>query len=137
MLSVASARHHRINFASSFVVLRSNNLKRSMRPTLPPMNEQNDDDDNSGDENDVKVTKSCLDQKKDNLLDNPFFDPFAPSNDKNWFANLVRNDYESAEALYAGVVVILGVVISQQLLRIVKHGGGIYYVFHHGNGELF
>lgn len=101
------------------------------------MNEQNNDDDNSGDEDDVKETKSSLDQKIGNLLDKPFFDPYAPSNDKNWFANLVRNDYESAEALYAGVIVILGVVISQQLLRIVKHGGGIYSVFHHVNGELF
>ena len=50
----------------------------------------------------------------------------------------LRNDYESAEALYAGVIVILGVVISQQFLRIVKHGGGdINSVFHHGNGQLF
>ena len=141
VFSVASARYHRINFPSSFVVLRSNSLRRSIRVTanaamannnLPPPNKQdNDDEGHNNDEN-------GLDQKIENLLDKPFFDPYAPSNDNNWFANLVRNDYESAEALYAGVIVILGVVISQQFLRIVKHGGGdINSVFHHGNGQLF
>jgi hypothetical protein len=115
-----------------------------MRPTtnfamannLPPPNKQ--DNDNDGHDNDDDVENMTnLDQKIDNLLDKPFFDPYAPSNDNNWFANLVRNDYESAEALYAGVIVILGVVISQQLLRIVKYGGGdINSIFHNGNGHL-
>ena len=144
--SVASARyHHRLNFPSSFVAARGNSFRNSMRPTtnfamannLPPPNKQ--DNDNDGHDNDDDVENMTnLDQKIDNLLDKPFFDPYAPSNDNNWFANLVRNDYESAEALYAGVIVILGVVISQQLLRIVKHGGGdINSIFHYGNGQLF
>ena len=89
VFSVASARYHRINFPSSFVVLRSNSLRRSIRVTanaamannnLPPPNKQdNDDEGHNNDEN-------GLDQKIENLLDKPFFDPYAPSNDNNWFA---------------------------------------------------
>jgi hypothetical protein len=91
VFSVASARYHRINFPSSFVVLRSNSLRRSIRVTanaamannnLPPPNKQdNDDEGHNNDEN-------GLDQKIENLLDKPLFDPYAPSNDNNWFANL-------------------------------------------------
>jgi hypothetical protein len=105
----------------------------------PPTNHKRDDDNDEYNDDDYDDVENMtnLDQKIDNLLDKPFFDPYAPSNDNNWFANLVRNDYESAEALYAGVIVILGVVISQQLLRIVKYGGGdINSIFHNGNGHL-
>lgn len=77
-----------------------------------------------------------VEQKIDILLDTPFFDPYAPSNDDNWFANLVKNDYNSAEALYAGAVVIFGVIVSQELLRMVKCGG-LYASFNPGDGKLF
>ncbi|KAL3797605.1 hypothetical protein ACHAW5_003324 [Stephanodiscus triporus] len=95
---------------------------------IDPNNEK-DGGDNDTDEN-------SFDQKIENLLDKPFFDPYAPSNDDNWFANLVRNDYDSAEALYAGAVVIFGVIVSQELLKIVKYGGE-NATFNPGDGRLF
>mmetsp|Transcript_27032 Transcript_27032/g.58168 ORF Transcript_27032/g.58168 Transcript_27032/m.58168 type:complete len:175 (-) Transcript_27032:379-903(-) len=86
--------------------------------TDPNNNNGNETNDKDNDNN-----NESMDEKIDSFLDTPFFDPNAPSNDNNWFANLVKDDYESAEALYAGVVVIFGVIVSQDLLRIVKYGG--------------
>ena len=77
--------------------------------TIPAMasDPNNDDDENNN---------------LDAFLDKQLFDPNAPSNDDNWFANLVRNDYDSAEALYVGAIGLFGVILSQELLRIVKYG---------------
>ena len=78
-----------------------------------------------------------LDEKLDDFLDAPLFDPDAPSNDNNWFANLVKNDYESAEALYAGAIIIFGVVVSQELLRLVKYGDAYVPFSSASGGQLF
>jgi hypothetical protein len=94
------------------------------------------DPNNTGDGGNDDADDNGVDQKICTLLDTPFFDPYAPSNDDNWFANMVKNDYDSAEALYAGAVVILGVIVSQELLRMVKYGGG-YASFNPGDGKLF
>jgi len=94
------------------------------------------DSKNTEDGGEDDADDNSFDQKIDNLLDSPFFDPYAPSNDDNWFANLVKNDYESAEALYAGAVVMFGVIVSQELLKIVKYGGG-YVTFSPSDGKLF
>lgn len=80
--------------------------------------------------------ETSMDEAMNNLLDKPFFDPDDPSNESNWFANLVKNDYDSAEAIYVGAIVIFGVIVSQELLRIVKYGGG-YVPFSSGGGKLF
>ena len=83
-------------------------------------------------EDDGNDKDKSLGEKINSFLDTPFFDPDSPSNDNNWFANLIRNDYESAESLYVGVIVIFGVILSQELLSIVKHGGASS-----GGGKLF
>lgn len=70
------------------------------------------------------------------LLDQTLFDPNSPSNTNNWFANIVKNDYDTAEALYAGLVITLGVIVSQEALRIVKYGD-VYVPFHGTGGRLF
>ncbi|KAL3805336.1 hypothetical protein HJC23_009043 [Cyclotella cryptica] len=70
------------------------------------------------------------------LLDQPLFDPDSPSNTNNWFANLVKNDYDTAEALYAGIIITLGVIASQEALRMVKYGAA-YVPFHGTGGRLF
>ena len=93
-----------------------------------PNNSQNNNIDKEDNNN------NSLDEKINSFLDKPFFDPDDPSNDNNWFANLVKNDYDSAEGLYVGAIVIFGVIVSQELLRIVKYGGG--YV-DSGGGKLF
>lgn len=73
--------------------------------------------------------ESIIDEKaaSRSVLDKVIFDPDEPSNENNWFANLVKNDYYTAEALYAGVIVIIGVIVAQDMLRIVKDGGGEYH----------
>ena len=80
-----------------------------------PNNGGNRDDDNEGE---------SVNDKIDAFLDKPRFDPNDPKNDDNWFANLVKNDYDFAEALYVGLIGVFGIILAQELLRIVKYGGG-------------
>lgn len=89
----------------------------------PISGDQSDDTDNIG-------------EKLDSFLDKPFFDPENSNNNENWFANLVKNDYDAAEALYVGAFLTIMVIVSQELLRIVKYGD-MYVPFGGGGGKLF
>ena len=54
----------------------------------------------------------------DELLDTPLLDPFSPSSNR-WmakFKQLVREDYLTAETLYAGAVLQLGVFVGMQMV---------------------
>lgn len=87
----------------------------------------NGDGERDGDD-DLKKTKTLED-----LLDTPFFDPdkiLDESNDENvdfspktWFANLVKNDYVTAEALFVAIYFAVLVVLAQELLRWNLNGG--------------
>lgn len=74
----------------------------------------------------------------DGFLDTPFFDPNKVKDDSpiRWFADMVENDYETAEALYVGVVFFVLVVVSQELLRMQLYGEQ-YVPFHKSAGSLF
>lgn len=104
---------------------------------------------NSNDPN--EKDNKTMDEKIDKILDTPFFDPDEIlDNDANnggngrsdnpltWFANLVKNDYETAEALYAGVFFGVMVILGQELLRMYMYGDG-YIPFQGGKlpGSLF
>jgi len=65
---------------------------------------------------------STIEEKIDNFLDSPVFDPDDESNEENWFANLVKNDYATAEALYAGGFFAFMVLVSQELFRMWLYG---------------
>ena len=83
-------------------------------------------DPNNGDEDRDETDTNPIvenDSTRYSFLEQAIFDPEDPSNENNWFANLVKNDYYTAEALYAGVIVIIGVIVAQDMLRIVKYGG--------------
>ena len=131
MISCCGARHFAL-FVGRFPTVaqysqhihRKTTTNKSYRMASNPSDDDDDDNDTS------------LEEKIDTFLDKPFFDPNSPSNDDNWFANLVKNDYDSAEALYVGVVVIFGVIVSQELLRIVKYGDGLGATGV-GGGKLF
>ena len=89
-------------------------------PALPP-----DDDRSGGDEDDDGGRRDAAkadDNAEASWLDRPFFDPDAEENDDNWFARLVRSDYASAEALYAGGFLGLMVVVSQEAVRLFVYG---------------
>ena len=94
----------------------------------------------------------------DAFLDTPFFDPdqilddkYKGSQDRSssderslsnpllvWFANLVKNDYQTAEALYTAAFISIMVVFAQELLRMVKYGDA-YHPFQNisSSGSLF
>lgn len=78
----------------------------------------------------------------DEFLDKPFFDPEDyDENDDSFlgrFASLVRNDYETAEFLYVGVVFIFLVILTQEVLRMQLYGDGyIPFSSGGGSGKLF
>jgi hypothetical protein len=58
------------------------------------------------------------------FLDRQFFDPSTVKEGSplKWFANLVENDYETAEALFASFIIALLVVFTQELLRFQING---------------
>lgn len=67
------------------------------------------------DNNDNKSFQERLDK----FLDTPFFDP---NDESSWFASWVKNDYETAEFLYVGIIFVLLTVFSQELLRMAVYG---------------
>ena len=89
----------------------------------------NDDDNNKFLDRDDRADELDI----ETLLDTPIFDP---EKSNGWFADLVRNDYNTAEALYAGLIIAAGVIASQEALRFVMYGSG-YVPFHGGGGKLF
>ncbi len=96
----------------------------------------NSDDDKNNQQKNVNENES-VESQINTFLDTPLFDPDSEANEDNWFANLVKNDYDAAEALYVGIIGVVGVVISQEMLRIVKYGADNYVPFGHGGGNLF
>lgn len=79
-----------------------------------------------------------IENRINKFLEEKIFDPNSESNQDNWFANLVKNDYDSAEALYVGALMIVGVIVSQELLRLVKYGDSyIPLGGYGGGGNLF
>lgn len=92
----------------------------------------------NGDSNNSSGSKSL-----DELLDQSFFDPDKVTEDDpaplRWFADLVKNDYATAETLFAGLVFVVLVVVSQELLRVQMFGLDGYVPFQAGvkPGQLF
>ena len=104
--------------------------------------------------------KLTMQERIDGFLDTPFFDPDrildqeekqmvvkdSEDNSSNasqsnnplvWFAQLVRNDYETAEALYAAGFISILVILTQELLRMVIYGDAYIPFTKIGNGSLF
>mmetsp|Transcript_15607 Transcript_15607/g.25649 ORF Transcript_15607/g.25649 Transcript_15607/m.25649 type:complete len:159 (-) Transcript_15607:144-620(-) len=108
---------------------------RGIFGNIPFMSNNNGDDNNNLQKN--QNENESVEGQINKFLDTPLFDPDSESNQENWFANLVKNDYDSAEALYVGIVGIVGVIVSQEMLRIVKYGADNYVPFGHGGGNLF
>ena len=75
------------------------------------------------------------DSGMDNFLDRQVFDPDA--DDANPFSQLVKSDYEMAEFLYSGAVIIGGTILAQEALRMVKYGDAYVPFTAGGGGSLF
>lgn len=71
----------------------------------------------------------------DSFLERKVFDPDA--DDANPFSQLVKSDYEMAEFLYSGVVIIGGTILAQEALRMVKYGDAYVPFTAGGGGSLF
>ena len=102
--------------------------------------------------NDNDPEPKSFQDKLDSFLDKPLFDPDKmladqtdevqenPKSSTNplvWFANLVKNDYETAEALYAAGIISFMVVLAQELLRMAKYGDAYEPFSSFSNGSLF
>lgn len=85
-------------------------------------------------------------QRVDDFLDKPFFDPDdeaakeveeGEGGIKSWFANLVINDYATAEALYAGLFFSVLLLATQEALRYYMYGVDYIPFTRGGGGRLF
>lgn len=85
-------------------------------------------------------------QRVDDFLDKPFFDPDdeaakeveeGEGGIKSWFANLVLNDYATAEALYAGLFFSILLLATQEALRYYMYGADYVPFTRGGGGKLF
>jgi hypothetical protein len=57
-----------------------------------------------------------------------------------WFATLVKKDYALAETIYVGVIGMILIILTQEVLRMQLYGddyGGFFANNHHGSGRLF
>ena len=81
------------------------------------------------------------DDEHDNVdfLDRPFFDPANVQDGSifKWFADMVEQDYETAEALFASATIAVLVLVSQELLRFYVHGDHYVPFKAGGGGSLF
>ena len=78
----------------------------------------------------------------ENFLDKPFFNPDEYDDDDTSllgrFANLVKSDYEMAETLYVGILFVVLLVVTQELLRMQLYGDAyIPFVKGGASGKLF
>lgn len=54
-----------------------------------------------------------------------------------WFAKLVKDDYQTAEAFYAAGFISILVIFTQEMLRMVKYGDAYVPFTKIGSGSLF
>ena len=126
------------------------------------MQSKNEDDynNNSSEENENETNPKngksnalSINDQINVFLDTPFFDPDEImeveeyNEDKNqkkannpillWFAQLVKNDYQTAETFYAAGFISVLVIFTQELLRIVRYGDDYIPFTKIRNGSLF
>jgi hypothetical protein len=111
------------------------------------------DDDDSSDLNPQQsnpLTTSSSAERDDEFdidafLDTPFFDPQQILDDETSncmlrrLASFIQNDYETAEIIMAGIMFVVLIVASQEMLRIQYYGWDNYVPFTKGinPGRLF
>ena len=89
------------------------------------------------DENKDSDQDKNIAERIDEFLDRPFINLEDDENESNWFANLIKNDYDLAEALFTSGFLTAMVILSQELLRMQMYGDN-YIPFHSGGGgKLF
>jgi len=158
-----SYRHGKYYNDVSFLIPRKTKDIIVLHNFKPRSNDQNDNDDIDNDDNDHKQNQMKLIEKIDDFLDTQFFHPdeIISNNDeylynkrknveskesnsvnenKNpvlWFARLVKDDYQTAEAFYAAVFISILVILTQELLRMVKYGDAYVPFTKIGSGSLF
>lgn len=123
-------------FQSNLCFLRRAHRRSKSTPRLHLQSDPDDETDSAQVQDNNKLQAKDDTTREldiDAILDTPIFDP---DKSDDWFSNLVKNDYNTAEALYAGVIIAMGVVASQEALRAVKYGSS-YVPFHGSGGQLF
>ncbi|KAL7576751.1 hypothetical protein ACA910_005666 [Epithemia clementina (nom. ined.)] len=106
--------------AASFKTQQQSNAKQQPPPASPqppPPTQRS-----------TTTTDRNQDEADDDWMDRPFFRPEEHlDNDQappllQWFAKLVEQDYDTAEALFASLFIAILVIVTQELLRIQMFG---------------
>lgn len=86
-----------------------------------------------------KEPEVSMEDKMNDFLDKEFFNPkdVPEGSPLRWFADLVENDYATAEALYASFFIAGMVLITQELVRMQLYGDQYIPFQKVGSGTLF
>jgi hypothetical protein len=99
--------------------------ERFQKDIIPDTTTTNSDNDKQQNTKDDMRSMSFQDQV-DDFLDRSFFDPeeFDDSDDSllGKFARLVKADYELAETLYVGIIFVVLIIVTQEVLRMQLYG---------------
>lgn len=151
---VHSSCHQRARIAKHAVLWKSNgngvkddsacdSTKDTNDPSVAPSQQQQQQQrleavtDNNN--NNKKEDEVGFEEKMNGMLDRQFFNPENVPEDSplRWFADLVQNDYATAEALYASFFIAGMVLIGQELVRMQFYGDQYVPFQKLGNGVLF
>lgn len=137
-----------LGLAESFV----DNGARPKRPASlcwrrqAPDGKENDDEESKeqipsslSDQSRSERDNATFEERIDKFLDTEFFNPQDVKNGSplKWFADLVKNDYATAEALYASFFIAGMVLMSQELVRMQIYGDKYVPFQRLGDGSLF
>ena len=109
--------------------------------------DESDSQDNMDNENPSSPMKQSVtntkdvtfEEKVDKFLDTEFFNPkdVKEGSPLKWFANLVENDYATAEALYTSFFIAFMVLVTQELVRMQVYGENFVPFQKLRDGSLF
>lgn len=110
---------------------KHNDIKGSAKST---QHDENEDDEETRQQSKSPTDNEAKDLNE--LLDTQFFDPSQVTDDSplKGFANLVEEDYPTAEALFASFFITVMVILTQEVLRMQLYGEQYVPFTKGGNG---
>ena len=135
-----------LGLAESFI----GTLTQRRRPAWLLLRQANEDKPDSEDSSNKEIPSPLeqsisgtddmtFEEKMGKFLDREFFNPkdVKEGSPLKWFADLVENDYATAEALYTSFFIAVMVLITQELVRMQVYGDKYVPFQKLGDGSLF
>uniref|UniRef100_A0A7S3L595 Uncharacterized protein n=1 Tax=Amphora coffeiformis TaxID=265554 RepID=A0A7S3L595_9STRA len=116
-----------LGLTESSAFLGALRTQTTKRPTMVRIWQANEKDEPDSQDSIDKVTntdEATFEEKMEKFLDTEWFNPkdVKEGSPLKWFADLVENDYATAEALYTSFFIAFMVLITQELVRMQVYG---------------